>query len=95
MVGIYGPPVFVGATFFILLASLDQALVPMTSRIYGQHGTANFKSSAVIASRFLLLFYFPLGFAIAASSTTLVTLILGPRFIESALPMAIIVAPLH
>ena len=92
LVGIYAPAVFIGATFYILLASLDQALVPLTSRIYGKHGIANFKSSAVQASRFLLLFYFPLGFAIAASSPTLVTLVMGPRFAESAYPMAIIVA---
>jgi O-antigen/teichoic acid export membrane protein len=91
MVGIYGPSVFVGAFFFILLASIDQALVPLTSRVYGRHGTSSFKFSAMLASRFLLLVYFPLGFAIAASSPTLVDLVLGQRFAESAFPMAIIV----
>jgi O-antigen/teichoic acid export membrane protein len=90
-VGLYGPAVFVGVTFFLLLASIDQALVPLTSRIYGKHGTANFKYLAARASRFLLLFYFPLGFAIAASSPTLVTLIMGERFADSGYPIIIIV----
>jgi O-antigen/teichoic acid export membrane protein len=90
-VGLYGPAAFASLTFFILLGSLDQALMPITSRVFGKHGTAYFKYSAVQASRFLLLFYFPLGFAIAASSPTLVVLVMGERFIESGLPMFITV----
>jgi O-antigen/teichoic acid export membrane protein len=92
VVGIYGPAAFVGSTFLVLLTSVDQALMPFMSRIYGKHGTSSFKSSAVQASRFLLLFFFPLGFAVAASSPTLVTVLLGSRFAESAYPMAIIIA---
>jgi O-antigen/teichoic acid export membrane protein len=91
IVGLYGPAVFVGVTFFILLLSLDQALVPFTSRIYGKNGTATFKDVASRASRFLFLFYLPLGFVIAASSPTLVTLIMGQRFAESVYPLIIIV----
>jgi O-antigen/teichoic acid export membrane protein len=91
MVGLYGPAVFVSVTFFILLASIDQGLLPFTSRIYGKYGTTHFKHLAARVSRFLLLFYFPLGFAIAASSPTLVTMIMGERYVDSIYPTFIIV----
>jgi stage V sporulation protein B len=91
MVGIFSPAVFVATTFLILLVAMDQALLPITSRMYGKSGTASFKNSSRYISRYLFLFYFPLGFALASSTPSLVTIILGERFSESIFPIIIIV----
>jgi O-antigen/teichoic acid export membrane protein len=91
MVGIFSPAVFVAATFLILLVAMDQALLPITSRLFGKSGTVSFKSSSRYVSRYLFLFYFPFGFALAASAPSLVTIVMGERFIESVYPIIIIV----
>ena len=91
MVGIFSPAVFVATTFLILLVAMDQALLPITSRMYGKSGTDSFKFSTRYVTRYLFLFYFPLGFALAASTPSLVSIIMGDRFSESVYPIIIIV----
>jgi O-antigen/teichoic acid export membrane protein len=75
----------------MLLGAMDQALLPVTSRIYGRSGISSFKDSCRYALRYLFLFYFPLGFALAASAPSLITIILGERFNESAYPVVILI----
>ena len=89
MVGIYSPVAFAEIAFFIILSAMDQALFPVTSRIFGKSGVTSFKDSAKYVSRYLFLFYFPLGFALAASTPTLVTITIGERFNESIYPIVI------
>jgi O-antigen/teichoic acid export membrane protein len=91
VVGVYSPAVFISNTFFLILAAMDQALLPFTSRMFGTSGLDRFKFSSKLLSRYLFLFYFPLGFAIASSAPSLVVVILGDRFYESAYPITIIV----
>lgn len=91
LVGIYAPAVFVSGVFLILLTAMDQALLPVTSRIYGRSGITSFKDSCRYVSRYLFLFYFPLGFAFAASTPSLVTVTMGERFIDSVYPVMILI----
>jgi O-antigen/teichoic acid export membrane protein len=90
-VGIYSPAVFIANTIFIVLSSLDQALLPYTSRLYGKSGIDSLRNSSKFASRYLFLFYLPLGFAISSSAPTLLAGVLGERFSDSAYATVIIV----
>lgn len=91
LVGIYTPAVFVSGVFLMLLTAMDQALLPVTSRIFGRSGITSFKDSCRYVSRYLFLFYFPVGFGLAASAPTLVTLTVGERFSESVYPIVILI----
>jgi O-antigen/teichoic acid export membrane protein len=90
-VGIYSPAVYIANTFLVLLVAMDQALLPATARTFGKSGTISFKYSARYASHYLFLFYFPLGFAIAASAPALITIIMGDQFEESYIPFSLVV----
>ena len=90
MVGIYSPAVFIEGAFFILLTALDQALLPAVSRVYGRSGISSFKISSRYVTRYLFLLYFPLGFALIASTPSIVNLALGDRFTESIIPIMIL-----
>ena len=89
-VGIYTPAIFVVSTFLMILVAMDQVLLPIFSRIYGKLGIRSFKYYGRYISRYLFLFYYPLGFALAASAHSLIGITLGERFIESAYPIVII-----
>ena len=90
-VGIYSPALFIDNTFFLIWIAIDQGLLPVTARIFGKSGLADFKSISKFSSRYLFLFYFPLGIAIAVSAPSLIVLVMGDRFIESTYPVIIIV----
>ena len=90
LVGIYTPAIFVASTFLMILLAMDQALLPIFSRLYGKSGTSSFKYCARCMTRYIFLFYYPLGFALAASSHSIVEITLGERFVESTFPIMII-----
>ncbi|MGH9984671.1 MAG: oligosaccharide flippase family protein [Nitrososphaeraceae archaeon] len=90
-VGIYSPALFMDNTFFLIWIAIDQGLLPVTARIFGKSGLADFKSISKFSSRYLFLFYFPLGIAIAVSAPSLVVMVMGDRFIDSTYPVIIIV----
>jgi O-antigen/teichoic acid export membrane protein len=90
-VGIYSPALFVANTFLLILIAIDQGLLPVTARFFGKNGLVNFKYISRSASRYLFLFYFPLGITIAASAPSLIAIVMGERFIDSTYPVMIIV----
>lgn len=91
LVGIYTPAVFVSGIFLMLLTAMNQALLPVTSRAFGKSGITSFKDFCRYVSRYLFLFYFPVGFALAASAPSLVTITMGERFSESVYPVVILI----
>jgi O-antigen/teichoic acid export membrane protein len=91
VVGIYSAAVFIANTFLLVLSSMDQALLPYTATIFGKSGVQSFKKMSRMMSRYLFLFYFPIGFAIASSAPSLIVLTVGSRFEDSAYALAIIV----
>lgn len=90
-VGIYSPALFLANTFLLILIAIDQALLPATARIFGKSGLVDFKYISRSVSRYLFLFYFPLGIAIAASAPSLIGTVMGERFVDSSYPAMIIV----
>lgn len=90
LVGVYSPAVYIASTFFIFLSALEQALLPYTSRIFGNAGLNSMSNSSLVATRYLFLFYIPLGFLIISSCPSLIPLILGDRYSDSVIPTIII-----
>jgi O-antigen/teichoic acid export membrane protein len=90
-VGIYSPALFVENAFLLILIAIDTGLLPITARIFGKSGLVNFKYISRFSSRYLFLFYFPLGVAIAVSAPSLIVMVMGERFIDSTSPVMILV----
>jgi O-antigen/teichoic acid export membrane protein len=91
MVGLYSPALFIDGIFLILLTALDQALLPQTSRRFGKTGLASFKHSSRYITRCIFLIFFPFGFLVAASIPSLIILTLGERFVDSVVPIIILI----
>lgn len=90
--GIYTPAVVIGNVMLMVIGSLDQALLPYFSRIYGSAGIDSLKHLSVLVSRYLLLIYLPLGFALLTLTPQLILVMFGVRYTDSILPAVILVA---
>lgn len=90
-VGIYSPAILIGTVLAVMLGSLDQALLPYFSRIYGKSGTDSFKDLSRFVSRYLFLIFLPIGFITLVFAQPLITIILGGKYFESIYPSAIII----
>jgi O-antigen/teichoic acid export membrane protein len=89
--GIYSPAILIGSVLLMILASLEQTLLPYFSRLYGKTDIHSLKNISTIVSRYLFLIYLPVGFAIFASSPLIITGIFGERYIESIYPTMTII----
>ncbi|OLD41380.1 MAG: hypothetical protein AUI60_01820 [Thaumarchaeota archaeon 13_1_40CM_2_39_4] len=90
-VGIYSPAVLIGTVLLVFLHSLDQALLPYFSRIYGKSGSDSLQDLSRFVSRYLFLIFQPLGFSTLVFAQPLIEVILGGKYHESIYPSAIII----
>jgi stage V sporulation protein B len=91
IVGIYSPAVFLGTMLFLIQTSLDQSIAPFFSRIYGKSGIKVFEDLSKLASRYIFLIYFPIGFITLSCTPILLTDILGDRYTGSIYPSIVII----
>jgi O-antigen/teichoic acid export membrane protein len=90
-VGIYSPAILIGSVLAVMLGSLDQALLPYFSRIYGKSGADSLQNLSRFVSRYLFMIFLPVGFTTLVFAQPLITIILGGKYYESAYPSVIII----
>jgi O-antigen/teichoic acid export membrane protein len=89
--GVYSPAVLIVTMYLVLIQGSGETLLPYFSRIYGKSGIESLKSASIFTSRYVFLLYFPLGFAILASSSPLIILVFGQKYSESIYPAIILI----
>jgi O-antigen/teichoic acid export membrane protein len=90
-VGIYSPALSAGSVFFMILTSLDNALLPYFSRLYAAHGSKSLNELSRYASRYIFLVFFPIGFGGVALVPNFLILIYGDKYAGSIYPSIIII----
>jgi len=89
--GIYSPAVFIATMLGTLGGAFEQTLVPYFSRMFSKGGIESLKVFSELGSRYLFLFYFPIGFATLSSIYPIITGIFGQRYIDSIYPSVVLV----
>jgi O-antigen/teichoic acid export membrane protein len=89
--GIYSPAVLIVTMFLVIIQGSGETLLPYFSRLYGKSGIESLKNASIFTSRYVFLLYFPLGFAMLASSSPLIILVFGQKYSESIYPAVILI----
>jgi len=91
-VGVYTPAFMLASMLIMMLAALDQSLLPAFSRVYGKSGLKQFENLSRYISRYLFLIFLPLGFITMVSVEPFIIGVFGERYSESVFPAWIIIS---
>jgi O-antigen/teichoic acid export membrane protein len=89
--GVYSPAVLIVTMYIAIIMGSGETLLPYFSRLYGKSGIESLKNASIFTSRYVFLFYFPVGFAMLASSSPLIILVFGQKYSESTFPAVILI----
>lgn len=88
--GIYAPAVSVSAAANSVAGSVSKALFPILSNIYGKKGIKGMGHAVLRSTRYLYLAYTPLAIGLAVTAPSVITIFVGPKFIDATIPLVIL-----
>ena len=89
--GLYTPAIIIGSMLQLIGSGLAETLLPIFSRMYGRGGSPALTTSSFAYTRYLFLYFLPIGFISLALSPSIILLLLGDVFLESLYPAIIII----
>ncbi|MCJ7635410.1 polysaccharide biosynthesis C-terminal domain-containing protein, partial [Candidatus Bathyarchaeota archaeon] len=90
VLGIYSPAVTASSVLGVVSGAVGGALFPLLSRKLGGIDREAFREISRVSSRYVFLFYVPLAFGMAATAYPTMAFFVGERFLEGAIPLAIL-----